>query len=188
MFHRQIDICNQGKNMMDTVNHLNQLPTNSPYVFGELLSLSERTYLMEHSKVLQAQPGDVICRQNQLETTVYILLQGEAQVSETVNGKSIGLGKLRCGELFGEISALFSIPRIADVTATKTSVLLEVPSEVFAQFINKTPALREPVYMRLYERSLETALRSVPTFDHVPENSLPVLSRVLRCWQINRLN
>ena len=174
--------------MLDSNPHNFKLSANSAYVFGELLSLAERTYLMEHSKVIQVQPGEVICHQNRLETAVYILLQGEAQVSETVNGKSICLGKLRCGELFGEISALFSIPRIADVTATKTSVLLEVPSDTFAQFINKTPALREPVYMRLYERSLETALRSVPTFDQVPENSLPALSRVLQCWNIRDLN
>jgi CRP-like cAMP-binding protein len=88
----------------------------------------------------------------------------------------------------GEIGALFSLPRIATVTATKPSVVLEVPAQAFSELLNKTPILQGAVYQRLYERSLKTAMQSIPVVSQQNYPNMPELSRVLKCWGSRYLN
>jgi len=114
------------------------------------------------------------------------------RISEEVQGRKISLGSLKSGDLFGEIAALFTVPRIATVTATKTTVVLEIAADKFAALIDRVPEVREAVYQRLYERSLETALRSMPVFDkmgnkikhQLGSQNVADLSKMLQCWQV----
>ena len=160
------------------------LPFQENEAFGHLLSRKDRAFLVKNSLVYQASPGTIICHQNGLEKVLYILLFGEVEVSEEVQGRKIMLGQLKSGELFGEISALFTVPRIATVTALKSTVVLEIPADKFAELIDRAPLLREIVYKKLYERSLETALRTMPVFDKINHTVKPDLSAMLRCWQV----
>jgi CRP-like cAMP-binding protein len=160
------------------------LPFKDHNAFGHQLSLEDRRFLVDHGLVYQASPGTILCHQNGIENVLYIVLFGEVEVSEEVQGKKIVLGHLNSGELFGEISALFTVPRIATVTALKPTVVLEIPADKFAQLIDSAPGLRELVYQKLYERSLETALRTMPVFDRFNQNGKPDLSAMLRCWQV----
>lgn len=159
-------------------------PFQEPATFGHQLTLEDREFLVKHGIVYQASPGTILCHQNGIENAVYIVLHGEVEVFEEVQGRKIVLGQLKSGELFGEISALFTVPRIASVSALKTSVLLEIPAVKFAQLIDSTPSLRERVYQTLYERSLEAALRTMPVFDKFNKIGKFDLSTMLRCWQI----
>lgn len=152
--------------------------------FGRQLTLEDRKFLVKNSLVYQASPGTILCHQNGIENVLYIVLYGEVEVSEEVQGRKITLGHLKSGELFGEISALFTVPRIATVTAVKTSVLLEIPADKFAMLIDRVPSLRETVYQQLYERSLQTAMRSMPVFDKLDKKLKPDLSAMLQCWQV----
>jgi CRP-like cAMP-binding protein len=115
---------------------------------------------------------------------LYLILVGEVEVSEEVNGKKIVLGTLKTGDLFGEIAALFTVPRIATVSARKPTVVLEVPAEKFVDLIDRNTKLRDSVYQRLYERSLEAALRSMPHFGKLTGRPSVDLSTMLRCWQV----
>lgn len=160
------------------------LPFREHPAFGHQLSLEDRKFLVKHSLVYQASPGTIICHQSGIENVLYIVLYGELEVSEEVQGRKIVLGHLKSGELFGEISALFTVPRIATVTALKPTVVLEIQADKFAELIDRTPMLRETVYQKLYERSLETALRTMPVFDRFNQSAKPDLSAMLRCWQI----
>ena len=161
------------------------LPYQGHAAFGHQLSLEDRRFLLNNGLVYQASPGTIICHQDGVENVLYIVLLGEVEVSEEVQGRKIILGHLKSGELFGEISALFTVPRIATVTAVKTSAVLEIPADKFARLIDSAPTLRELVYQKLYERSLETALRTMPVFDKFNNNGKPDLSAMLRCWQIS---
>ena len=161
------------------------LPYKGHAAFGHQLSLEDRRFLLNNGLVYHASPGTILCHQDGVENVLYIVLFGEVEVSEEVQGRKIVLGHLKSGELFGEISALFTVPRIATVTALKSTVLLEIPADKFAQLIDSAPTLREVVYQKLYERSLETALRTMPVFDKFNHNGRPDLSAMLRCWQIS---
>lgn len=171
--------------MISGESSLERLSFEEHFNFGSQLTQEDRKFLVKNSLVYQASPGTILCHQNGIENVLYIVLYGEVEVSEEVQGRKITLGHLKSGELFGEISALFTVPRIATVTAVKTSVLLEIPAEKFALLIDRAPSLREMVYQQLYERSLQTALRSMPVFDKLDNKLKPDLSAMLQCWQIN---
>jgi CRP-like cAMP-binding protein len=157
-------------------------------VFSELLELEDRQFLVKNSLVYQASPGTILCHQHSVDKVLYVILYGEVEVSEDVQGQKVPLGTLKSGDIFGEIAALFTVPRIATVTATKPTVVLEIPADKFASLIDRVPNLREAVYQRLYERSLETALRSMPHFGKLSGKPPVDLSTMLRCWKIAQMN
>ena len=176
---------------MDTQDkhQLSSLPSmTGNYVFDDLLSGRERRYLVEHGHVRSLEVGEQLCQQNALEDSVYLLLTGEVEIIENVKNDQISLGKLRRGDIVGEIGALFSLPRIANVTATKPSVVLEIAASDFSKLLSDTPILQGAVYQRLYERSLKTAMQSIPVFSQQDQTGMPELSRVLKCWGSKYLN
>jgi hypothetical protein len=67
-------------------------------------------------------------------------------------------------------------------------VVLEISANDFSKLLNETPILQGAVYQRLYERSLKTAMQSIPVFSQQSENGMPELSRVLKCWGSKYLN
>lgn len=156
--------------------------------FRELLSSKERTYLVDRGKVHAVDTGTVLCRQEKLEDRLYVILLGEMDVIEKVNGKELLVGKLSTGDLVGEIGALFTVPRIASVVATVPTVVLELLPNVFSELIDKTPNLHGAVYQGLYERSLETALCSAVDLSKEKQGPSQGLSRLLSCWQYNQYN
>jgi len=99
-------------------------------IFGDLLSQEDREYLLNGGTVRVAMEGEVLCKQYQRDSSVFVLLNGAVEVTETVGSNIISLCKLYSGEVFGEIAALFMMPRIATVTVIKRSVVLEIPGEV----------------------------------------------------------
>ena len=173
--------------------HSKETKTQSPtmsggYVFNDLLSTHEREYLVKHGKVRSLVEGDMLCQQNEVEESIFVVLTGEVAIVEEIKGNTIELGKLRRGDIVGEISALFSVPRIASARATKPSVVLEVSGTSFSELLNKTPILQNAVYQRLYERSLKTALQSVPKLSTQGSSNMPDLSTMLQCWNSNKIN
>lgn len=148
----------------------------SQMAFGELLNADEKLYLLDHGVVRSTKAGEVVCQQNQLDARVYILVIGAVEVSEGEGEERVILANLHRGEIFGEISALFKLPRISTVTVTRASVMLELSGEVLETLINKRPLLRDAVLRRYRQRIIETALRSVSLFRHLPVSNLKILT------------
>jgi CRP-like cAMP-binding protein len=143
------------------VMHAAEKAINAHDAFGELLNGQEKQYLVDYGVVRSAAPGDILCHRRQFDTRVYILVLGEVEVSDTVDGKHIVLARLGPGELFGEISALFRIPRVSDVTVTRPSVLIEIPGDVLETVLLARPKLQLAMFESYKERLTETILRSV---------------------------
>jgi len=141
-------------------------------IFGDLLSKEDREYLLNGGTVRVAKKGEVLCQQYQRDNSVFVLLNGAVEVTEGIGSNIISLGKLYSGEVFGEIAALFMMPRIATVTVIKQSVVLEIPGEVLGELIEKVPVLRDAVFERYHSRSINTALRSVAMFASLDEDAL----------------
>lgn len=160
----------QGK-----VMHVAEKAISAHGAFGELLNGQEKQFLMDHGVVRSASQDDVLCHRQQLDTRVYILVLGEVEVTDTVDGKRIVLARLGPGEVFGEISALFRIPRISDVTVTQPSVLIEIPGDILEQVISARPELQLAITQRYKSRLTETALRSVPSLRDVSHDRISSL-------------
>jgi CRP-like cAMP-binding protein len=163
---------NQERNSMDSARQaIEQLAP-----FGDLLNADERQYLVDNGTVRSVIPEERICTRKQLDTRVFILVIGEVAVSEGEGTERLELHRLGPGELFGEISALFQLPRIADVTATRPSVLLELPGDVLEKVVNGRPELRARLVEQYKKRVTETALHTVPLFSHLPADLLAQLN------------
>jgi len=143
--------------------------------FGELLSQQEKEYLLDRGVVRHAAAGERLCVRHQLDTRIYILVMGEVEVSEEVDGVHLELARLFQGEVFGEISALFKIPRISDVTARRPSVLIELPASVMERLLANRPELQHAIAHRYKDRITATALRSVAIFRHLDMAELETL-------------
>jgi len=139
-------------------------------IFGDLLTQQDREYLMHRGTVRVVNPGDILCKQYQRDSSVFVLLNGAVEVTEDVQNNTISLGKLYSGEVFGEIAALFMMPRIATVTVVKNSVVLEIPGEVLGELIDKVPVLRDAVFERYHHRTINTALKSVNIFSSLTDD------------------
>lgn len=128
--------------------------------FGELLNPEERKYLLEHGKVYEATDGTVLCHENEMGDTLFVVLQGEVEIKKESDGESKVLGHLGAGELVGEIAAILSMPRIATVVVKKPTIILEIKMNDFAKLLEQVPNLKGMVYKRLYERTIQTTIQS----------------------------
>jgi len=144
-------------------------------IFGDLLTSIEKEYLLDRGIVRSVPPGTRLCRQHQRDDRVYILVVGEVEASAGEDTAKTHIASIKQGELFGEIAALFGMPRICDITVTRPSVILEIPSSVLRSIIEARAKLRDAVIQRFRERITETALRAVPLFRYLPDDSLKLL-------------
>ena len=89
--------------------------------------------LAGHVKVQRYRTGDVIVGQGEAGASVYIVLQGRADV--IYHGKpgadGTRLNELGPGDFFGEIALLEDVPRSADVVAATTTTCAVLSREVF---------------------------------------------------------
>lgn len=158
----------QGDKLLDVVERAVQ----DHHTFGDLLLAEEKQYLLDHGVVRSVQEGEYLCRQNQLDTRVFILVIGEMEVSQGDGESRAVLSRLRRGDLFGEISALFKTPRVSDVVATKPSVLLEIPGEVLEKIVSSRSELLDSVLHMYKERVTDTSIRSVTAFRGLGEDMI----------------
>ena len=63
--------------------------------------------LVSQSRVNSYPPGMVLCQEDALETTFYMILEGEVEVTKTINNTEARLLKtLRAGDFFGEMALI----------------------------------------------------------------------------------
>jgi len=161
----------QNQQVMDAVEQA----VERHEIFGDLLTPVEKEYLLDRGIVRSVAPGVKLCQQHQRDDRVFILVVGEVEASSGEDTAKTHIANIKQGELFGEIAALFGMPRICDITVTRPSVVLEVPSAVLRSIIEARGELREAVMKRFRTRITETALRVVPIFRYLPEESMQKL-------------
>jgi CRP/FNR family cyclic AMP-dependent transcriptional regulator len=141
-------------------------------LIGDLLSEEAKEFLITRSVVKPANPGALLCRQNQRDRRVYVIIKGEVEISREAAGKQMVLGRLGSGEIFGEVAALVKIPRTASVTATCPTVLLEIPVEVLEELLERSPAIRDAMVNRCEDRVIEASLRNATCFAALTDEQL----------------
>ena len=137
-------------------------------IFGNLLSADEKQFLLDRGVVRSFSTGQIICRQHERGTSLYLVLLGEVEVSEGENRNKLHLANLAKGEVFGEISALFRMPRISTVRAAKPTVVLEIAGDLFDEMLEHNQAMRNAIIKRFGDRLIETALRAVSFLRYLP--------------------
>ena len=108
--------------------------------------------------------GEALCHQGEPGNSVFIIEEGEVDVTVEVDGKSIHLATLGSHELFGEMAVICNLPRTANVRARGPLKVLEVEGDVFLQLVTSNPDAALGVMRVLGER-----LMRAPTelYEHV---------------------
>lgn len=87
------------------------------------------------SEQLHAGPGEVIIEEGSESDGLYVVTDGELEVTKLSGGRSISLARVGAGEVFGEISLLDNVPRNATVTAITDVGYIKVPSDTFGELL-----------------------------------------------------
>jgi signal transduction histidine kinase len=106
------------------------------------ISPAEVEELISNCKINSYAAGDILCRENNLEHTFYMILDGEAEVSKSVNNAESRLLKtLSAGDFFGEMALIHNAPRAATVTAKTALVVLELNKEGFQRVLQRSSSV-----------------------------------------------
>jgi signal transduction histidine kinase len=87
------------------------------------------------SEQLQASPGEVIIEEGSRSDGLYVVTEGELEVTKMSGGRSISVARVAAGAVLGEISLLDDVPRIASVTAITDVEYIKVPSDTFTELL-----------------------------------------------------
>ena len=106
------------------------------------ITAEEVEELISHSHVQSYPAGTILCRENAVEHTFYMLLEGDAEVSKSINNSDTRLLKtLSAGDFFGEMALIHNAPRAATVSAKTDVVVLELDKPSFDTILQRSPSV-----------------------------------------------
>ena len=111
----------------------------------------ELRWLLDHSYEAHLTSGEYFFKENGPADRFYIVLEGELQVSRTVNGKDVIIGTTPRGIMGGEMSLLNRTPSHVTARAIMPSRLMVFDDDAFRQLFAACPI----VGMRILETTAE---------------------------------
>ena len=98
--------------------------------------------LIANSKVRSYAPGALLCQENAVEDTFYMILEGEVEVTKVINNNEKRLLKtLSAGDFFGEMALIHNAPRAATVTAKSSITTLELEKAAFDRVLKNSSSV-----------------------------------------------
>lgn len=133
--------------------------------FFEVLSDEERHALVGEMELEQHGEGDVIIREGQPGSSMYVIANGEVKVFTTgKDDKTVYLAKLGEGDFFGEVSVLTGKPRTATITASQPTELLRLDKEKLDNALARYPGIRKVLddfYRKRAKHTVEAMIESM---------------------------
>jgi cAMP-dependent protein kinase regulator len=108
-----------------------------------------------------AEAGEVLVKQGDLGDQLFVVDEGELEVSALVGSRTIRLAKLSRGDVFGEFALVKRSPRTATVTALTRVRLWTLSAEHFNGWMNKSPRLAASVRDVIRRREMSNALKAL---------------------------
>lgn len=98
--------------------------------------------LISHSQVHSYPLGAVLCHEDKIEKIFYMILEGEVEVTKSINQSEARLLQtLAPGDFFGEMALIHNAPRAATVTAKTDLVVLELDKESFDKVLKRSSSV-----------------------------------------------
>ena len=122
--------------------------------------------------------GEIIVREGDRDTSMFVVLRGEASVS--LAGTQGEVARLRAGDFFGEMSLLTGEPRTATVAAFTDCDVIEIGVDAFRGVVVADPSILDRVSAAVESRraSLEHHRTTKATAAGAPEAPHSLLTRV----------
>lgn len=96
--------------------------------------------------------GDHVVKQGEKGNTAYLIQSGRCRVYAENNGKTIELGKLEAGDIFGEMALIVDEPRTASVQAMENSNFIIISRPMMIERLAKTDPLIKALVPMLLKR------------------------------------
>jgi CRP-like cAMP-binding protein len=119
----------------------------------EELSKKELTTLASATDDLALDPGTVLCREGRIGTEFFVIVDGDAEVTQA--GKR--LATLSGGDFVGEIALLTTTKRTATVTVTTPLRCFVLTQPAFRRVLAESPSVQVKVMKSLAERVAQDA-------------------------------
>lgn len=100
--------------------------------------------------------GDIIFRQGDLGTEMYIIQEGQVEIIKHIGGESHVLSQLDKGDFFGEMAILENVARSADAMAKSDVRVLAINGSRFDEMLRKNPEVAVRI-IRKYSQRLREA-------------------------------
>ena len=123
------------------------------------LSDGELSQLAQICKMISYPAGKTICSEGECGSEIFVLAEGEASVVATRTGnKKSKIGTIRQGEIFGEMSIIEDLPRVADLVTDIDSKLVAINRFELENLMNKNSHLGK-IVMQNMAQGLSRKLR-----------------------------
>jgi CRP-like cAMP-binding protein len=117
----------------DTVALFRTIPI---FATMDVRSLKVLAYASSH---LAVEPGDALCYQGEAADSVYIIVDGQAEVVVGRQGKDVRVATVGRYEVVGEIAVLLNQRRTATVRAITPGRVLKIDAETFISAVTGHP-------------------------------------------------
>lgn len=98
--------------------------------------------IIMNSSIKSYEPGTVVCVEDAVESTFYMILEGDFEVTKLINNSEKRLLKtLTAGDFFGEMALIHNAPRAATVSAKTSVVVLELNKNDFNHVLKRSPSV-----------------------------------------------
>lgn len=116
--------------------------------------------LIERVELRLCQEGEAVIREGAVEDTLYVLVEGELEVSH----RGTPINRMTDGAFFGEIALLSTGQRSATVVALTDCTLLVISRKVIADLIEEYPEVLKVLLRFFRERLLTSLAETSPLF------------------------
>ncbi len=102
------------------------------------------------------QDGQAIFEEGANGDWIYVVEEGEVEISKKINGRKIIIEVLKAGDIFGEMAYIDKTPRSATATAVGTTEVGIIDREFFDKEFNKLSADFQQMLKRVVLRLRKT--------------------------------
>ena len=132
---------------------------NATAFFNVVLDARQLDRLAEATKVVRFKRGEVIMRQNDLGSSMFVLVDGKVTVSVHEPGGDRVVATLGAGEVVGEMSLITGDRRSATVKTKGRVTALEITKAALEPILAAEPRLAERFAVVVEQRHAELASR-----------------------------
>jgi signal transduction histidine kinase len=126
-----------------------------PHAFPGI-SPDEVSELINFSKLVNFPAGTVLCHENAVEDTFYLILEGDVEVTKVINNSETRLlKKLGAGDFFGEMALIHNAPRAATVKTLTSFIGLEIHKEAFDRVLKNSSSVSVAMVREISRRLRE---------------------------------
>jgi CRP-like cAMP-binding protein len=126
------------------------------------LSGESITALYEQARLVEYPDRTILVREGEPGHTLYVVINGQVEVSKQIDGARRVLDTLGRGQLFGEIALLMDRPRQADIVVQGGVMVLEIDREMFEEHIKSHLETFAEINAHVIDKLLSQETKLIP--------------------------